>query len=405
MNRSPMLFLALGLAAGCTPAPAPNPSAPEASPPPVADVVDRALASVVLVVNTRDDGSVVYGAGIVLDGHGLVVTSAHLLAGSRSLRAMLYEPHRVSYTPLDGGLARYLFEYEKDLVGARVERADALTDLALVRLDADTSRLPLLPRASRPLRRGERVFAIGHPQENVWSFTAGQVGALHHGAVQHDALLGFGSSGGPLLNERGELVGVNTSKVVSEPRGLSFARPVALVEALVRPSSDPGGLDLSTPERAAKTCWLARELGLPSAESCVDRGPASRAPVPAPAREHTLNDTLSIEPTAFVGPAPTKVVAGPDAPSLCAGARVEEVRVFGDRLAWVRLEARTREGNRWGFSELYARAEGQWRQRTPPAPDELSTLPPGWPAPINGRAARGRLLRPGEFIPARLQAC
>ncbi|HEU4533837.1 MAG TPA: serine protease, partial [Polyangiaceae bacterium] len=149
MNRLSALILALGLLAGCAPAPAPAPPAPGASAPD-ADVVERALAAVVLLVGTRADGSVSYGSGVVLDGRGLVVTNAHVLSGSRSLKAMLYEPGRISYTPMDGGLARYLFEYERDLVGARVERVDLRSDLALVRVDADTSRLPRLRPSARP---------------------------------------------------------------------------------------------------------------------------------------------------------------------------------------------------------------------------------------------------------------
>ncbi len=426
MNRLSALLFALALAGGCAPAPAPAAArdpATGAFAPPTAEAVENALAAVVLLVSARADGSVAYGSGIVLDGRGLVVTNAHVLAGSRSLRAMLYDPRRVSYTPMDGGLARYLFEYEKDLVGARVERLDAASDLALLRLDADTSGRARLRAASAPPRRGERVFAIGHPQENVWSFTAGQVSALHHGAVQHDALLSFGSSGGPLLNERGELVGVNTSKVVSEPRGLSFARPVALVDALVRASGAPGELDLSTPERAAKACWLAREIASPGAPDCFDWDTAYRAALargapgdatparerwvsahkgelrrrapaadgclagpgaPAPQQRALGGDVLSAEgPASKRGPeaaAALPAEARADAATSRRGARVEEVRTFGEGLAWVRLEARTAEGSR-GLSELYARVGGRWLRRTPPSPDELRALPEGWPPP------------------------
>lgn len=427
MTRLLALICALGLASGCAPAPSPAPPA-EAAPAlaPAADVVDRALASVVLVVATRDDGSVSYGSGIVLDGRGLVVTNAHVLSGSRSVRAMLYDPRRVSYTPMDGGLARYLFEYEKDLVAARVERVDTRSDLALLRVDADTSKLPRPHPAARPPRRGERVFAIGHPQENVWSFTAGQVSALHQGAVQHDALLSFGNSGGPLLNERGEIVGVNTSKVVSEPRGLSFARPFTLVEALVRAASDPSELDLSTPERAAKSCWLARELGSPSAEGCIDRGAApheaktpgsdgppgadherrpSEPPMPAgatdcpttptPARQRAVNDVLGASSSATSQGA-TPAGSSAKMPPLRLGARVEEVRLLGDGLAWVRLETRTREGKALGVSELYARAGERWLRRTPPSPDERRALPSGWPSPRNDEASPGGTLPSGE---------
>jgi len=51
------------------------------------------------------------------------------------------------------------------------------------------------------------------------------VGAIEKSAIQHDAAISHGSSGGPLLNSRGEVVGINIAKVLSEPRGLGFARP------------------------------------------------------------------------------------------------------------------------------------------------------------------------------------
>jgi hypothetical protein len=431
MNRFSALIFSLGLLGGCAPAPSPAPL--PTSNAPTADVVERALAAVVLVVSTRDDGRVVYGSGVVLDGQGLVVTNAHVLAGARSVRAMLYAPGRISYTPMDGGLTRYLFEYERDLVNARVERADDVTDLALLRLDADTSRLPVPRAATRLPRRGERVFSIGHPQENVWSFTAGQVSALHHGAVQHDALLSYGSSGGPLLNERGELLGINTSKVISEARGLSFARPVAMVEALVSSAPSPHEIDLSTPERAAKSCWLARELASPAAAGCAEAGSArplpkhetprrpgsasppdeaSRRPladahptqkdeasrrvsvatcaatVGAAARQHGINDML---PTNAASPpsaeatslAPSTTEGRPKPSPLSRGVRVEQVRALGETLAWVQLEARTAEGKPLGISELYVRVGERWLQRVAPSPDERATLPPGWPAPLH----------------------
>jgi hypothetical protein len=435
-------FGVLGALAGsCAPAP-PGPGAPPAAGGGVApEVVERALASVVLVVNARDDGSVTYGSGVVRDGRGLVATNAHLLTGSRSLRAMLYRAGRVSYTPMDGGLGRYLFEYESELVDARVERVDPATDLALLRLDADTSRLPAPPVAARPPRRGDRVFAVGHPQENVWSFTAGQVSALHHGAVQHDALLSYGSSGGPLLDERGALVGVNTAKVVSEARGLAFARPAALLASLERPGAAPGELDLSTPERAAKSCWLAREFGRPEAADCFDWGAAWRAYASAlggatsadgsasagererwvdarkdelrrrsappaecvarataatpPARTRALRDELPADRAASAGAHSLSGLltdALAKAPYLHAGVRVEEVRDVGEGRAWVRLEARGAGGAPRGLSELYVRVDGRWVQRTPPPPDDRPTLPAGWPAPLDDfDAARGRV--------------
>src|SRR5689334_2254031 len=82
--------------------------------PTVAEVVDRALPAVVLLLNNRADGSTVYGAGLIVGRDGRVLTNQHVIADAKSLGAMLYKPGRVSYTPMDGGLGRYIFENQKD---------------------------------------------------------------------------------------------------------------------------------------------------------------------------------------------------------------------------------------------------------------------------------------------------
>jgi S1-C subfamily serine protease len=244
----------------------------DASPPPAStpDVLERALPAVVLMLAARPDGATGYGAGLIVSHDGLVLTNLHLVLNARSLSALLYRRDRLSYTPMDGGLARYLFENQKDVVTAQLVRGDPTTDLALVKLDVDTSRVNLLEMSSRPLRRGEPVLALGHPQETVWSFTAGVVSSLHHGAIQHDAAVNRGNSGGPLLTARGEVVGINTSKVLGGADGLAFARPIHLARNLVAEVQEPSTLDLSTPERAVLSCFHAQELASPDIAHCFD---------------------------------------------------------------------------------------------------------------------------------------
>jgi hypothetical protein len=147
---------------------------------------------------------------------------------------------------------------------------DASLDLAVLRIDADTTALPKLPWRTTSVRPGDRVLALGHPQETVWSFSEGVVGSLQQGMVQHDAIIGPGSSGGPLLNDKGEVIGVNVAHVVSEPVGLSWARPIALVAGVFTGRRLPVELDLSTPASAAVSCWRAQELGLSEAGHCFD---------------------------------------------------------------------------------------------------------------------------------------
>src|SRR5215468_406824 len=122
------IALVLALAA-CTSRPAHDPQlavrAPTAAAvkptfadePKFAEVVARSMPAVVLLLNTQRDGSVRYGAGLLLE-HSLVLTSQHVVADAKTLGAMLYEPRRTSYTPMDGGLSRYLFENQSAVIEA-----------------------------------------------------------------------------------------------------------------------------------------------------------------------------------------------------------------------------------------------------------------------------------------------
>jgi S1-C subfamily serine protease len=235
-----------GVAAGCTTAPADGYARAE-SPArtvdaPLAGVdadelgrarLERALAGVALLLAELPDGHTRFGAALILDGQGHALTSAHVVEGAVRVRAMLYRPGRISYTPMDGGIARLMAENAGDLSVATVLRSDAAADLAVVSLGADTSRMPVLEIADEIPGPGTRVVAIGHPHEAVWSFTAGVVSSRRDGLVQHDAPLGVGSSGGPLLDARGRVLAINTLKVFGGGEGLAFARPMALARALL----------------------------------------------------------------------------------------------------------------------------------------------------------------------------
>jgi len=178
-QTAPSLLITTGPQA----APASSKITGDAAEPAMVEVVERALPAVVLLLNYRPDGTTTYGAGVIVGKDGRVLTNHHVIAGAKSLGAMLYKPGRISYMPMDGGLSRYIFENQKDIVTTTVIEGDATTDLAIVKVDADTSKLPTLPFSKEKVRPGERVFALGHPQETVWSFTAGAVSALHNGAI------------------------------------------------------------------------------------------------------------------------------------------------------------------------------------------------------------------------------
>lgn len=273
-----LCFAGTGCAARDVPPPVPA-APPPALPAPVearstADIVAAALPAVVLLIHEHPakpgvPASTSFGAGF-LTRENLVVTSLHVIEGEGKVSAMLYKPGRQSYTPMDGGLMRFLFENQSDLVAATQVAADAVTDLAVLRVDADTSQLPKLVWSERDPRAGDRVLALGHPQETVWSFSEGVVGALQYGILQHTAIVGPGSSGGPLLDAKGQVVGVNVAHVVNQPSGLSFARPMAIVASTFGDKKVASPLDQSTPAAAAISCWRAQELALSDTAECFD---------------------------------------------------------------------------------------------------------------------------------------
>ena len=154
------------------------------------------------VVEVRSGGRGA-GAGVIWPGEGLVLTNNHVVAWGRrrGVRAILH----------DG----------RALEAEVVKRSRGL-DLALLRLRGETGGLSAAPVGdSDALRVGELVYAIGHPWGNPGTATAGVVSGLgvpggrsRRGGsstryVRSDVALAPGNSGGPLLNARGEVVGIN----------------------------------------------------------------------------------------------------------------------------------------------------------------------------------------------------
>jgi serine protease Do len=159
-----------------------------------ARMVERAHKGVVQV---RSGGK---GAGVIWDADDLVLTNHHVLAGDRRGR-------KVQVTLHDGRT----FDAEV------VKRSRSL-DLALLRVEGGPGGLPAVAVGdSGKLRVGELVFAIGHPWGRLGAVTAGVVSGLGvvrgHGGkaqyIQSDVSLAPGNSGGPLLNAKGQVVGIN----------------------------------------------------------------------------------------------------------------------------------------------------------------------------------------------------
>lgn len=168
------------------------------------------------------------GSGIICSEDGYIVTNNHVIDGATSLKVTLY----------DGSV------YEAELIGS-----DSLTDLAVIKIEAEGLTAADFG-VSSDLTVADTVLAIGNPggMEFSSSVTAGIVSALERGItsddgytmyyIQTDAAISPGNSGGALVNEYGQVIGINSAKIVDTSyEGLGFAIPsdtfLPIVEDLI----------------------------------------------------------------------------------------------------------------------------------------------------------------------------
>ncbi len=165
-----------------------------------------------------------YGSGVIIDAKGLILTNHHVVAGRKNAT--------ITVTLSDEN------EFEATIIGV-----DEKTDLALIRINPGYD-LPTVPLGdSDKLEIGEGVLAIGNPFGLDRTVTSGIVSAKgrrigagpYDNFIQTDASINPGNSGGPLINHRGEVVGVNTA-IYSRGGGnvgIGFAIPINLVKELL----------------------------------------------------------------------------------------------------------------------------------------------------------------------------
>jgi serine protease DegS len=212
------------------------------------------------------------GSGVIVDPSGQIVTNHHVVADADQIQVQL----------ADGRVAE-----------AKVVGRDPDTDLALLRID-----LPDLPSIrlgrSDALAVGDIVLAIGNPIGLSQTVTQGIVSATgraqlglatYENFIQTDAPINVGNSGGALINNRGELVGINTAVIAKTlgVEGIGFAIPVNLVRGVINEINTRGrvvrgwiGIATDTVDEAR-----AKSLGLPAAGVVIVRmtsnSPAQRA--------------------------------------------------------------------------------------------------------------------------------
>ncbi|MFZ5944081.1 MAG: S1C family serine protease [Bacillota bacterium] len=218
---------------------------------------------------TQEQGS---GSGVVIDSKGYIVTNYHVVKDANEIIVSLSDGKKI----------------EGKLVGA-----DPKTDLAVLKINADNLPVATLGDSSK-IRTGELVVAIGNPLgiEFARSVTAGIVSATNRtlsigdeqfNLIQTDAAINPGNSGGALVNSKGEVIGINSVKLVIQGvEGMGFAIPISkakpIIEDLIqkgyvsRPYLGIRGLEIDEP--------TAEKFDLPQGilvKQLEIRGPAQRA--------------------------------------------------------------------------------------------------------------------------------
>jgi serine protease Do len=152
------------------------------------------------------------GSGFVVDGSGYILTNDHVVRGAGGITVSLADGRKVAAT----------------LVGA-----DPETDLAVLKINADKL-TPAVWGDSDAMEVGALVWAVGSPFGLERSITsgilsakhrAGMAGSLHQDFLQSDAAVNPGNSGGPLVDNHGRVIGINTAIVGDAYQGISFSIP------------------------------------------------------------------------------------------------------------------------------------------------------------------------------------
>ena len=229
-------------------------------------IYDKLGPGVVTIISTfgdkPDEGGL--GSGFVLDGEGYVATNSHVVLGD----APKFERAKNVYVEFADG----------NRVPAKIVGTDLNADVALLKIDPEGLTLtPLTLGTSHNLRVGSPVAAIGSPFGEEQSLSIGVISALNRDiesltqfrigdAIQTDAAINRGNSGGPLLDARGRVLGINSQIKSSSGggEGVGFAVPVDTVRRSLDSLRETGKVAYGFLGVSASPLYpqLARRLGL-----------------------------------------------------------------------------------------------------------------------------------------------
>jgi S1-C subfamily serine protease len=229
-------------------------------------VYKKALPSVVNITSTAVAFDFFYGpvpqqgqgSGFILDKQGHILTNNHVIDNAQRVEVTLSDKHK----------------YKATVVGV-----DKGHDLALLLINNAPNLQPATLAESQNLTVGQRVYAIGNPFGLSGTMTRGIISAIRsirgannspiEDAIQTDAAVNPGNSGGPLLNSRGEVIGITTliaNNGADQSSGIGFAIPINTAKAVIADFAKYGRirrptLDISTLEIGPD---IAEQIGLPA---------------------------------------------------------------------------------------------------------------------------------------------
>jgi S1-C subfamily serine protease len=242
--------------------------------PAVANVVTRAVEYDFFYNPVPVEGA---GSGFLIDTSGHILTNYHVVQGAQTIEVILGDQTH----------------YSGKTIGA-----DPVNDIALIQIDTRGHQLTPLPLGdAQNLQVGQRVLAIGNPFGFESTLTTGIVSALGRtvqtsetslidGAIQTDAAINRGNSGGPLLNSHGEVIGINTAIYTPSgtTAGIGFAIPINTARRVAEDLITQGRVRRAFLGIEGRALWpdLAKALDLPTeqgilVERATPGGPAAQA--------------------------------------------------------------------------------------------------------------------------------